>query len=82
MKNPYVLVGIAAVIVGGIILFLKSTTGKDIGTQAAGVVTGFVGGVSGSIADVANDPTINPLYDVGNSIGGTIYEWLHPAPSP
>jgi hypothetical protein len=78
MKNTYAIVGIAVVVVGGIILFLKSTTGQAIGEQAAGVVTGFVGGVGGSVADAANNPDVNPLYDIGSSLGATIFDLFHP----
>lgn len=77
MKNPYVLIGVAAVIVAGVIFFLKTTSGKAVGAEVAGVVTGFVGGVGTAVADVANDPSINPLADFGTWLGGSIYDVTH-----
>lgn len=73
---------IALVVVGGLIYFLKSTSGSAVGKQVAGVVTGFVGGVGSSVATVANDPSVNPLYGIGSGIGGTIFDWLNTTPTP
>ncbi len=82
MKNEAIITAIVAlVVVGGLVYFFKHTSGSAIGTQAAGLVTGFVGGVGSSVATVANDPSINPLYNVSSSLGGTIYDWFNPAPA-
>ena len=77
MKTEVVL-GAVALILIGVIYFLKSTDGEDVGKAAAGVVTGFVGGIGGAVADAANNPDINPLHGVGSWIGRTIYDWTAP----
>lgn len=76
-----IVVGGAAVIVVALVYFLKSTTGKAVGTQTAdaavGMVTGVVGGLSGAVADVAKNEDINPLYGVGSSLGVGLYDLFH-----
>lgn len=79
MKNPYIVLGAVGIVVLGVIFFLKTTSGKAVGKEVAGVVTGFVGGIGSAVADVADDENINPLYGVGSWIGKTIYNWSAPA---
>lgn len=82
MKNQTAIIGAVVVVVIGIIYFLKTTSGKSVGTEAAGVVTGFVGGVAGSVATVANDPNVNPLYDLGSSIGESVFNLFNTPYAP
>jgi hypothetical protein len=80
MKSEVVIAGVVAlIVVGAIVYLIKSTSGSSIGKNAAGVVTGFVGGIGSGVATVANDPNVNPLYGVGSSIGATIFDWTHPS---
>lgn len=78
MKKEFVILGAVALAIVGVIYFLKTTTGKAVGTQAAGVVTGFVGGVGDAVVDVIGNPDINPLHGVGSWLGDTIFDWTHP----
>lgn len=83
MKQETIIIGvIALVVVGGLVYLIKNFNAQAIGTQAAGLVTGAIGGVATSVASVANNPDINPLYNVGSSLGSSIYDLFHPTPTP
>lgn len=80
--------GAVALVIIGALIFLKTTSGKAVGTQIAGAVSGLVGGLIGSasdtvagvgqeIATAANDPSLNPLQPFGSWLGGTIYDLTH-----
>jgi len=86
--KPYWIAGALALAVVGVVVFLKTTSGKAVGAQIGGAVSGFVGAVAGSAADTvigigqdvaaaANNPDINPLYGIGSAIGETIFDWTH-----
>lgn len=51
--------------------------GKDIGGGAVNLAVGVVSGAGNAIVDNALDPSVNPFYDVGTSIGGWVYNITH-----
>lgn len=88
MKSQALIIGAVALAIIGVVVFLKTTTGKAVGEQIGGAVSGLVGsltesamdtiaGVGNDIAVAANDPGINPLADFGSWLGVTIYDVTH-----
>lgn len=75
IDNMAVIGGIAVVVIG-IFVFLKTTTGKAVGENVAGAVTGFAGGILGGVADAANSDA-NPLKPAGEWLSETIFDATH-----
>lgn len=78
--NPMVVGGV--VLAGVAVLWLVTRgakqTGKDIGSGAVNLVAGVAGGAANAVVDNALDPSVNPFYDVGTSLGGWIFDVTHP----
>ena len=82
MKDEAVMFGVIGLFgLLGLIYLVKNFNGAAIGSNAAGLVTGFVGGVGSSVATVANNPDVNPLYNVGSSIGESIFNLFNTVPN-
>lgn len=71
MKNQAIIFGSVAVVVVGVLLFLKTTTGKAVGKQVGDAVTGFGGAVLAPVTQATDS--------LGSWIGISIYDLLHPA---
>jgi hypothetical protein len=81
IKNNPVLVG--GIVVAGIALAWLALRGakgmgQDIGGGAVDLAVGIVSGASNSVVDNALDPSVNPLYGTGTSLGGWIFDMTHP----
>jgi len=75
-----VLLGVGALVFVGLTLFLKSQA-KQAAAAIADVNKGtpYEGaGVVGTLGNVVNQASGGTLADVGESIGGWLYDWLHP----
>lgn len=82
MKDEAIMFGVLGLFgLLGLIYLVKNFNGAAIGAQAAGLVTGAAGALSSSVVSVASNPDTNPLYNVGSSIGVSIFDFFHPAPN-
>jgi hypothetical protein len=82
MKTEVVVGGVVAmIVVVGLIYLIKNFNGAAIGSQAAGLVTGAVGGVATTVAAAANNPDVNPLYNVGSALGSSIFDLFNSTPN-
>lgn len=78
-NNPVLIGGVLVVAVAGLWIVTRGATqtGRDIGGGAVDLVFGAVSGAGNSVVDNLNDSSVNPLYNIGSSIGTTIFDLTH-----
>lgn len=78
-NNPLLIGGVIVAVIAVLWISTRGAkqTGRDIGGGAVDLVFGTVGGAGGAVVDNLNDPSINPLYNFGSSVGETIFNWTH-----
>ena len=78
-NNPVLIGGVLIVVVAGLWIATRGAkqTGKDIGGGAVDLVFGTVSGAGNAVVDNLTNPDTNPLYNIGSSIGTTIFDWTH-----
>ncbi len=80
VKNNPMLIG--GVVVAGIALAWLAVRGAkgmgtDIGGGAVNLAVGVVSGAGSAVKDNALDPSVNPFYGVGTSLGGFLFDVTH-----
>lgn len=78
-NNPVLIGGVLIVGIAALWIATRGTkqTGRDIGGGAVNLVFGTVSGAGNAVSDNLGDPDTNPLYNLGSSIGTTIFDLTH-----
>lgn len=78
-NNPVIAAGVIAVAVAWLWIATRGAkkAGQDIGSGVVNLAFGTVSGAAGAVNENLLDPAVNPYYDLGSSLGETLFNWTH-----